>query len=291
MFRRAFDVSTPVVWARLSAVGVGYGQFAINGRPVSSDVLDPPPTTYDRTVLFRTHDVTALLSVGTNALTAHLGRGFYAARGASVWGWNLAAWHREPAVLAVLEYQDTEGVRHVVVSDESWEVSASPLLSELTYSGEVWDLRRAADPTWEPVVTVPGPAGELRAATMPPIRCFEPIVPVSTTFPSEQMRVYDFGVVLAGRAPSVRSGQSWRTVLTIRYGEFLENGVPFCENVLTAGPAQVDIVTLGVEQNSTDVGGDLHLQRVQIREHRGPGRRNDPCRACRPGSHRRRPHR
>jgi hypothetical protein len=44
VFRLNFELPGPVADASLSAVGLGYGLFGINGQPVSDAVLDPPPT-------------------------------------------------------------------------------------------------------------------------------------------------------------------------------------------------------------------------------------------------------
>jgi alpha-L-rhamnosidase len=72
IFRTVVVVDGEVSQARLFAVGLGYGAFSINGHPVTADVLDPAPTDYDRTVLYRTYDVTRLLKAGENVLTAEL---------------------------------------------------------------------------------------------------------------------------------------------------------------------------------------------------------------------------
>ncbi|MER6989031.1 family 78 glycoside hydrolase catalytic domain [Saccharopolyspora hirsuta] len=240
VFRTSFEVSGEVRGARLSAVGLGYGEFRINGRAVTGDVLEPAQTTYDRTVLYRTYDVTALLRAGRNTLTAELGRGFYAARGANTWGWNFARWHREPVVLAQLEYVDGAGERHVVASGPDWEAAEGAVTSDLLYVGETTDPGRARRAEWEPALVVEPPGGELKPATAPAVRRADVLAPMSSTPLADGVVVHDFGEVLAGRIRLIAVGEAGAEIV-VRYAEQLdEDGSVHCRNPLAAGPAQVD---------------------------------------------------
>jgi alpha-L-rhamnosidase len=240
VFRTTFTVPEGVRAARLAAVGLGYGEFLINGRPVTDDVLEPAQTTYDRTILYRAHDVTPLLRAGENTLTAELGRGFHSARGANTWAWNFVRWHREPVVLAQLEYVDGAGERHVVASGADWEAAESAVTADLLYTGETTDPAHARGAAWEPALVVAPPGGELRPATAPPVRRSEVLTPVSSTRLDGQVVVHDFGEVLAGRIRLTVAGDAGAQ-LVVRYAEGLQpDGSVHCENVLAAGEAQVD---------------------------------------------------
>ncbi|MER7076841.1 alpha-L-rhamnosidase [Saccharopolyspora kobensis] len=240
VFRTSFEVPGEVREAELSAVGLGYGEFRLNGRAVTGDVLEPAQTTYDRTVLYRTYDVTALLRPGLNTLTAETGRGFYAARGANTWGWNFARWHREPVVLAQLEYVDGAGERHVVASGPDWEAAEGAVTSDLLYVGETTDPARARGAEWEPVLVVAPPGGELKPATAPPVRRTELLAPVSSTPLADGSVVHDFGEVLAGRIRLTAVGEAGAEIV-VRYAEQLdEDGAVHCRNPLAAGGTQVD---------------------------------------------------
>jgi alpha-L-rhamnosidase len=242
IFRSVVVVDGEVSQARLFAVGLGYGAFSINCHPVTADVLDPAPTDYDRTVLYRTYDVTRLLKAGENVLTAELGRGFYAARGANTWGWNLAAWHREPVLLAQLEYLDAGGTHHVVGSGPTWQTAAGPITSDLLYTGVRHDASR--EPYWEPAIPVAAPRGMLRPAQLPGIRR-SPAVPPAATTQVGPTTVVDFGTVMAGRVRCRISGEPGAEVV-LRYGEQLAaDGSVHCENVFIAGESQVDRYLVG----------------------------------------------
>lgn len=246
VFQRRFDVPDEVRSARLYAVGLGYGRFEVNGVDVTEAVLDPAPTAYDRTVLYRAHDVTGLLHQGENTITAHLGRGFYAARGASTWGWHLAPWHREPCLIAQFEYEDRHGNRHMVTSDDTWQAAESNLTEEVLYGGETSDLSREGSGPWEPAQVVAAPAGALRPAPLPPEVRSEWGTPIATEHPDAATSVYDFGSIIAGRVRMRLTGPPGETV-TVRYGEYLRDSHVFCENVLVAGQAQTDHVVLPAE--------------------------------------------
>ncbi|MCI2419500.1 glycoside hydrolase family 78 protein [Saccharopolyspora sp. K220] len=236
MFRAEFTVDAARE-ARLYAVGLGYGEFSINGQPVTSDVLEPPQTNYGRTILHRTYDVAHLLRPGKNTLVAELGRGFFAARGANTWAWNLAPWHREPVLIAQLEYLDGDGRRQVVGTGNGWETADSAVTSDLLYTGETTGQ---AGEHWEPAALVAPPGGRLVPAEAPPIRRRELIAPVATHQLGLDTTVYDFGTVLAGRVRCTVAGETGAEIV-IRYGEQLaQDGSVLCDNPLTAGEAQVD---------------------------------------------------
>ncbi len=236
LFRTEFPVDRDASVARLHAVGLGYGSFSVNGVPVTDDILEPAPSAYDRTIRYRTYDVTHLLRTGTNTITAELGRGFFAARGASTWAWNLAPWHREPILLAQLEYTDRGGA-HVLGTGSDWETTAGPVAADVLYTGLTYGPATAP---WEPAILVTPPGGSLRPAGMPPIRRFDSIQATSSHRLDETTVVHDFGTVLAGRVRCRLTGPAGAEVI-VRYGESLSpDGSVECDNVLVAGEAQVD---------------------------------------------------
>ena len=61
--------------------GLGQHELRLNGRKVGNNVLDPGWTNYRKTCLYVTHDVTARLTRGRNALGVMLGNGMYNVEG------------------------------------------------------------------------------------------------------------------------------------------------------------------------------------------------------------------
>lgn len=238
VFRKVFRLAAGARTAVLHAVGLGYGNFSINGRPVTAGVLDPAPTAFDRTVLCRGYDVRDLLVEGDNEIRAELGRGFFAARGGDTWGWNNAPWQHEPVLIAQLEIEGADGVRTTIASDETWAAASGRWTCDLLYTGVTYDA--ALDEQWDGVVVAKPPVGKLRPAKLPEIIRLPPVPPVFTSPQPDGSTVYDFGVVTAGRIAFTVRGERGAEV-EVRYGELLsEAGKVLCDNPLTAGETQVD---------------------------------------------------
>lgn len=239
VLRTIFELETAGS-ARLHGVGVGYGIFRVNGRVVGDEVLEPAPTDYDKTILVRTWDVEDLLLPGKNELSIELGRGFFAARGASNWGWNFHESHTEPVAIAQLEIESPTGDRQVICTDDSWEGADGEVVADILYGGE---YQSAGGKQWDRVVCVPGPRGALRPASMPSVRRQETVHPASSTT-AHGATTYDFGVTMSGWVRCRVKGRPGDTV-KVRYGESLDDlGHAYCHNELAVGEAQLDTIEL-----------------------------------------------
>lgn len=151
---------------RLYLSGLGIANARLNGEPIGSGVMDPPPSAYDRVVFYRAFDLEPLLRAGTNTLSITLGRGFFAMDTPTAFNWHVAAWRSEPQLRAVLLDLDRPG-HPVLVSDEHWTVSTSTVRGDSLYAGEVHDAR--ASPTSGRAVAVNGPSGELLSCRQPTV--------------------------------------------------------------------------------------------------------------------------
>ena len=126
MLRKSFQITKPVVKARVYSSGLAYNDLTINGKTVSDSVLDPGFTDYSKTVLYTTQDVTALLRQGENVLASNLGSGQFDASARSWdWGWERAEWRATPRLKMDLYITYTDGSEQVVSSDGSWKVSTA----------------------------------------------------------------------------------------------------------------------------------------------------------------------
>jgi alpha-L-rhamnosidase len=244
VFRTRFSLGHSLRSARLHASVLGCGFVRLNGRRVSEADVDLPVTDYDKTVLYRSHDVAHLLRPGLNEIVVEAGRDRYSARGGDVWGWNVAPWHREPATIVRLELEYAEGTTADVVSGPGWEAAPGPIIEKL-FQGEAWSLD-AEPPVWRAVVVVAPPKGRLFAAPHPPVRRLSSVPPMTVRSIDEHSRVFDFGRVMTGRIHCVVTGPSG--YVEVVSGEQLrEDGTVLCENRLAGGPAQVDSLRLGTK--------------------------------------------
>jgi alpha-L-rhamnosidase len=232
LLRREFDLPGRVASARLYLVGLGHAVAEVNGQRVGDAELSPAPTDYDRRCLYTTHDIGALLQPGRNAIGVALGRGFYATRAPDTDGSDLQRWVGEPRLRAQLEIDLTDG-RHIAIgSGPDWRLTDGPTTYDGVFTGESFDARRAAalagwsapgfdDSGWHPARVVDGPGGDLVAYSGEPVRAAAPIPPVAVTTPAEGVRVYDFGVQLAGWA-HLRATIPAGTTVRLQYGEKLD---------------------------------------------------------------------
>jgi len=246
-FRTEFYVPEVPVRARAHVCGLGYYELRINGAKVGHSVLDPGWTTYEKRLLYVTHDVTPLLRAGKNAVAVMLGKGWY---GSSMlvaedlqqvlvpasfkitWG--------SPVLLFQMNIELTGGRRMSLVSDSSWKAKNGPVVSDSIYDGETYDARLEApgwdlpgfnDSAWSLAQIVEGPEGVLSAQMMPPIRVVDTLVPVAMTNPKPDVYVFDLGRNISGWAQLRVSGPRGTTV-RMRFAELVyESGMINRENL------------------------------------------------------------
>ncbi|MFD9042149.1 family 78 glycoside hydrolase catalytic domain [Streptomyces bottropensis] len=251
VLRRAFTLPRErrIAKARLHLSAAGTVTFTVNGDPITVDGrranrgrtnvarLLTDHSTYDRTVLYDTFDVTELLHVGReNVVAAELGRGWYGVTTPQEWYWQLAPYVGRPRLRAKLIVTYSDGSRTTLVTDEDWLVADGPTTFDSVYSGEKYDARRAdqlgewrsvgyrTGRDWRPAtVLIPpgscsGPSpkyhGALPATTIPdgfkpavlrsheaePVLVDQTLRPVSITetAPGSGNWVLDYGQILTG---------------------------------------------------------------------------------------------
>lgn len=194
--------------AILYGVGLGIGEFYINGRRTDDYYLEPASTNYEKTVLYRAKDVTELLDNGGNCLAVLLGEGFYSQ--SRVWGSNGMIYGDE-CVWVKLRIFFEDGTEQLVLSDtEHWKYKYSPISMNNVYAGEIYDSRLETpdfafygsdDNGWGPVVEDLTPKGELTPCLMPPVRIIREIPCVSYHCESGKCDgawIFDLGENFAG---------------------------------------------------------------------------------------------
>jgi alpha-L-rhamnosidase len=116
--RHVFEVGKPVARARGYSAGLAYHRLTLNGTATSEAELDPGFTNYAKTVLYTTHDVTALVRQGENVIASELGSGhFDDATRTWDWGWTDAEWRATPRLRLELHLAYADGTTQVVASD------------------------------------------------------------------------------------------------------------------------------------------------------------------------------
>lgn len=229
LLRRAFTVSGPVRAARLYISGLGYAEARLNGAKVGDHHLDPGYTRYDKRVLYVTHDVTAALRQGANALGVLLGNGWYNVQTKAAWNFDAAPWRDAPRLLASLQIDYADGRTDVIGTDAQWKCAAGPIRFNTIYGGEIydarleqagWDTAGFDDRSWAAAKVVAAPKGKLVAQQWPPIRADRVLAAVRVTEPQPGVFVFDFGQNLSGYAELSVCGPAG-TAVKLKYAERL----------------------------------------------------------------------
>jgi alpha-L-rhamnosidase len=228
-FRHELTLDGKIKTARVCICGLGYYELHINGQKVGDHLLDPGYTRYDRRDLYVTHDVTALLKRGPNAVGVILGNGWFNPQTKAVWNFHEAPWREAPKLLLSLVIEYTDGRTMVIGSDGTWKTATGPIGFDSIYGGENYDARLEIpgwdkpgfdDSTWQPAQIVSAPKGKLVAQMAPPIKADQVIKPIKLTEPKPGVFVFDMGQNFAGVTELNVRGPAGTTV-TLRHGERL----------------------------------------------------------------------
>jgi len=219
LLRKPFQVEKKVERAVVFVSGLGYFELWLNDEKVGDDVLVPNQTNYGKRselvdgfislpdefreykVMYLAYDVKDQLIRGENVLGGILGNGFY--NPASAW----TIGYGTPRFLCQLHITYTDGTEEVVLSDDSWKASRSPILMNMVYYGEnydarleqpLWSAAEFDDTGWETVSLREAPYGTLMAHTAYPDRVTEELEPVSIEKLDEGHYKVDFGVEISG---------------------------------------------------------------------------------------------
>lgn len=263
LLRKTFEASKPVKRATAYICGLGFFELRINGGKVGDSVLEADFTRYDKRALYVTHDVTALIKQGANAIGVMLGNGWYNCHSRDAWDFDHAAWRNTPRLLFQMRVEYADGSSDLVVSDGSWKTALGPVVFDCIRNGETYDARlekrgwdmagypEHPEPVegrsdWKPVEIVDGPGGKLVAQSVPPVKVMETIRPVKLTEPKPGIFVFDFGCNVAGWCELSVAGPVG-TRVTLRYDERLHaDGTLDQQNAVHvySGEFQTDIYTL-----------------------------------------------
>jgi hypothetical protein len=203
LLRREFSVKPALKRALVNICGLGHYELILNGQRVGSDFLSPGWTKYDQTCLYDTHDITAALQRGDNAVGIELGNGMFNVLGGGRFTKFKGTFGAQQAIAQIrLEYAD--GSVDLIDTDESWRTAAGAITFSSIYGGEDFDARLVQpgwnkihfdDAKWSPAPVLKGPGGTLRglSAAAPPLREIEVHQPVAIRALTNGNTLYDLG--------------------------------------------------------------------------------------------------
>lgn len=293
------DSGKSVKRARIYASALGVFTMKLNGEAVTTAVLEPGESEYEKTLLYSTYDVTNLLRSGNNSLVAQVAGGIYdidylEGRFSKGEVRN----NGKTALIAELHIEYTDGSTQTVLTDDSWRTTGSPTLGSNWWGGEDYDARRRVTmdngqwtmDTWNPVSILDKPvfnsphsgvsgSGRLKSRMYEPLQVVEEWKAVSVkTIQSGgfTLRMIDFGRNFAGTYRFRLKGRAGQQI-SLRCGENINpDGSIMMENFYTGPSDTYDIYTFAGDEAGEQWGpefmyhGFRYLQIIGLDEEPSP---------------------
>ena len=241
-FNRSFRIKAAVEKALLHATSIGVYVPWLNDCRVGEQVLAPGYTAYNSRVQYQTYDVTSLLRE-ENLLRIQVGRGWGVFWPGQNWTGNRNFYSDHVRLMAWLTLRYTDGTEETLITDPSWEVTGTQVLSAELYHGETVDLTapilsygNAQVDTW---------TGEVVPQVGEWILEQEQLMPVELIVTPKGEKVIDFGQNLTGYVQlRIRGNRGTRVVL--HHAEVLDReGNFYTENMRTARNENVFVLSGG----------------------------------------------
>ena len=189
MMRKAFTAKQGIRRARLYATGLGVYNVYINGTrvgithddgTVEQDELKPGFTEFKKTVFYTTHDVTALVREGDNAIGAEVTSGWWSGSiSHGMYGGHPVAFRG----MLIITYDD--GSEETIATDTSWACNTNGALRKGDiYHGETYDARLESnwacadfdDTDWYATAVSDDFKGQIRAFEGPAVKAVPGLV-------------------------------------------------------------------------------------------------------------------
>jgi len=228
-FRKDFSIEKKITKAYVFVSGLGQYELYINGDKIGDHFLSPGWTDYRKTCFYNTFDITENLKRGSNTVGSIVGNGFYNINRERYR--KLVIAYGAPKMILKLIVQYSDGSKNVIVSDESWKTTPSPVTFSSIYGGEDYDARLEQDGwnkpgfkdnSWKKVLPVKAPAGILRPETDYPVKVSEVIDYKKISTKKDSIFIYDFRQNASGIIKIKIRGDKGQTV-RFTPGELLGN--------------------------------------------------------------------
>lgn len=227
-FMREFHVpnENKVSRARLYITSYGVYYAQINGKAVGDHCMAPGWQSYCKRLHYQVHDVTDLLTTGSqNLISVDVGPGWYAS--ALTWANRRFTYGDELGVLAQIEIDFEERLERLTIpTNSSWTCCHSPIQSSEIYNGEVYDSR-LGDSSFvrlseTKVLSANFP--QLISPEAPPVRVTHRLRPKQIFRSRTGKPVIDFGQNMAGRVLMKEILKSSGHQIVFRHAEVMIDG-------------------------------------------------------------------
>ena len=234
MFGTSFHVEKEIRSAKVYACGLGLFEMMINGEKATDHVLEPGESTYDKTVLYATYDITGLLKQGSNAVVVRTGNGFYNNPYTPTRYQVFSVTPYGPTrLLAQIEIVYNDGTKQIIRTGKDWKTTPSEITTTLWHGGEDFDARLTPEGIeradfafegWNNAIICNDPVGKLKAQFYPPTQVIETFKAVKVTSPEKGVYLIDFGRNYAGQYEFNLKAPAGTRIVLKRSDRLDENG-------------------------------------------------------------------
>ena len=239
VFSRRFSVQKPVRRARLYATAHGIYEAELDGRKVGDACFAPGWTSYHRRLQYQT--LAPELAPGEHTLSFTLANGWYC----GLLGFNPQPNHygSHLSLLAQLCIAYEDGTSEVLATDETWQVTDSPVRTAEFYMGEECDMT-AGPGVCAPAQTEPLPKTGITAQEDEAVEIVDRRAAACRLVTPRGEIVLDFGQNLTGTA-EVKLDLPRGQRITLRHAESLDENGNFYTGNLSFAKAQDTLVCPG----------------------------------------------
>jgi alpha-L-rhamnosidase len=227
LFRYEFPVKKKISQAIAFISGLGQYELYINGNKIGDRFLSPGWSDYRKTCYYNTYDVTENIKSGNNTIGTIVGNGFYNINRERYR--KLVIAFGAPKMIMKLLIRFSDGTEDIIVSDENWKASPSPITFSSIYGGEDYDARLEQDGwnktgfndiNWKKAIIVKDPTGVLKPEKDYPVKVAEVIGQKHISCQKDSIFIYDFGQNASGIIKITIKGKRDQVVLLMP-GELL----------------------------------------------------------------------
>ncbi len=211
-FQKTVSTAKKVEKAQLSVSSLGVYRAMLNGKDVTSSVLNPGYTSYTKRVQYQTYDVTALLGEGEQELNIQVGNGWAVGYLFNKGERRLFSDHT--ALLAQLDLTYTDGSAETVTTDESWSVWSTQVEFAELYHGETVNLLHEPKCLGNAVIDTVAQTYPLIPQQGELVVEHERIAPASLIVTPKGERVVDFGQNMTGYVEFTVKGKKGDRIVT-----------------------------------------------------------------------------
>jgi len=204
LLRKEFTSAVKPLRCIVHISGLGQYELRVNGKKVGDALFGPGWSSFDKTVLYNTYDISSLINKGANAVGIVLSNGPYNIQPDSVRYVKMLNTYGQLKVIAQIRMEYADGSVKTIGTDDSWKVSPGPVTFMNYYGGEDYDARLEpagwSSPlyipgkNWQTAILINNPA-TLRglSCAAPPVKAITGLKPVSVHQIDVKTWVYDLG--------------------------------------------------------------------------------------------------